>query len=240
MKRNLFILISALSLLCIYQYAQGQTMRTLYTSHAMDNWFMSFGVGNSVYYGEDIYYNQLVYKDIIIPFLNLSGGKWITPSVGARMQLGFCSLGGVNPRDNLKVKVNPVQERINYLDANLNLMVDVLNLFDRYKERKLSFVTYAGPGTTKTINCLNFKSTFRLIFKTGGILKYKVTPAISVFTDIQGALVPVSFQRSKDIDYDGYMSFSTGVSYTFKGKKRGFIPVQFDLSDASAWIEPEP
>ena len=222
--------------LCCFSHltlTKGQSVRTLYTSHANDNWFMSAGIGNSVYMGEDIYHNQLVFKDVIIPNINVNGGKWLTPSVGVRMVAGFCSLGGENPRSYLKVKQDPVKERINILEGHLNLMVDVFNLFDSYnRHRKITVITYAGPGATRTVNSLNFPQNFHLNLKAGGVVKYNLSEALSVFTDIQGTVIPVSYQANKDFDYDGLVTVSAGISYVFKGKKRGFIPVQYYLTEA--------
>jgi len=226
------ILISALYFLFSFHPIEGQSMRTLYTSHARDNWFMGGGVGNSIYLSEDIYHNRITYSDIIIPYVNINGGKWITPSIGLRLNGGFCSLAGINYNIKLNGQPSPVRERVNLLESHLDLMVDLFNLFDRYRERKFTFVTYAGPGATKTLNCINYPQSFHLVFKAGGILKYNVSRALNVFTDIQGTLLPARFEQKKDLDYDGIVTVKAGVSYTFKGKRRGFMPVQFDLSEA--------
>jgi len=229
MKRKNSNRISALCLLLLlFQLSKGQNTKVLYTSHCEDNWFAGLGVGSSVYYGEDIYFNQNIYREMVMPTVILSFGKRISPSIIARGQIGVASLAGESPVRCAADGRTPLPEQVNYMDMNLSLMLDWLNFLNGYKERKLSLICYLGPGGIKTFNCLNFKTNIHLIFKSGGLIQYNLSPAVSLYGDLQGTLVPVSFQQGKDLDYDGYFSVSVGVIYTFKGKNRGFIPVHHE------------
>ncbi len=226
MKRKISIRISVLCLLIfLIHSSKGQNTKVLYTSHCEDNWFAGLGVGTSVYYGEDIYFNQNVYKEMVMPTVILSMGKRISPAILARGQIGVASVAGESSLRCATDGRTPLREQVNYVDMNLSLMLDWVNFLKGYKERRISLISYLGPGGIKTFNCLNFKTNIHLIFKAGGVMQYNLSPAVSLYGDLQCTLVPVSFQQGKDLDYDGYFSVSVGAVYTFPGKNRGFIPV---------------
>jgi hypothetical protein len=54
------------------------------TNGLWDNWFVTAGGGIQVYFGESDTHGD--FSDRIAPALDISVGKWITPSVGMRLQ----------------------------------------------------------------------------------------------------------------------------------------------------------
>ncbi|MBQ5803382.1 MAG: hypothetical protein IIW25_04035, partial [Bacteroidales bacterium] len=88
--KKLFLL-SILLLSGIFTYAQEETVvevqskRGPYvTNRFFDNVFISVGGGAQVYFGE--YDKKGDFGKRIAPALDISLGKWITPSVGVRLQ----------------------------------------------------------------------------------------------------------------------------------------------------------
>ena len=84
-------MIMMVSIMCSQVFAQDETVIEIenvkgpyVTNGFWDNWFVSAGGGVQVYFGADDSHGSLGKR--FAPALDISAGKWITPSVGVRMQ----------------------------------------------------------------------------------------------------------------------------------------------------------
>ena len=58
--------------------------KTYETNRFFDNWFVNIAGGINVYEGE--YDHKVTLGNRLTPALDISGGKWITPAYGVRLQ----------------------------------------------------------------------------------------------------------------------------------------------------------
>jgi len=206
-----------------------------------DNWFVSGGVGGQMFLGEDYttklggksQQSSLFSLDYWTPAVNFSVGKWFTPVVGSRIQLGglgfFCRdqrPGGTIETENFRYGKYNVQ----YFNVHGDVMFNLNNLFAGYNpDRFFSISPFLGVGYEKTLKIVNKDSKAKikqndngnLSFNAGLLFGFRLSDALDLNLELQGAVIGDNFNgyihRSP---YDGLVAATVGVTYKFK--KRGF------------------
>ena len=103
--KKLFVILMV-SVFGFSAYAQDETVIQIQNSKGpyittgiWDNWFVTAGGGIQVYFGESDTHGN--FSDRIAPALDISVGKWITPSVGMRLQYSGLKAKGWTKLQNL-------------------------------------------------------------------------------------------------------------------------------------------
>lgn len=149
------ILISAAS------FAQTQNGSGKYgpflTNKFFDNWFISAGGGVNVLVGEHDSHASLTYR--MTPALDLSIGKWITPTIGFRAQYAGLSAKGVTTNNTLARYIDGASteysgyydEKFSFLNLHGDFLWNIFNTFSGYNESRVwDMIPYIGAGYAKS------------------------------------------------------------------------------------------
>lgn len=215
----------------------------LTTSAPSDNWFIGAGIGAGAS-------NHILDKGfgssgntsirLAPPVINIFGGKWLTPGVGLRLETGVWNINTWIPRTTISgnimppgiISVNTTTTKINRdilgLDLHGEVLFNLNNLIRGYNpERKNSFTLYLGPGFT-TMKIKDSSDVYtNLIINTGLIFEHKFNKSLALFADLKESTIPLYFKfnsslNSSKIKYEGFVSLTIGMTYTFPGTYRGF------------------
>lgn len=201
------------------------------TNGLWDNWFISVGAGDQVYWGNSNGGVNEFFRRSTMTY-NMSLGKWITPTVGFRVQ------GNVTQK---------AQSFICGVDMNMfsvhgDVMFNLPNLFAKYREaRTYQPVVFLGTGYAQ--NRILDGSTGKqhaLIVSVGLINKFRVSRSVDLNLELAGLIAPRSFDSfirssksdAQNIRADISLQASIGVTYRFgaKGFERPISVVEVDLT----------
>ena len=109
---------------------------------ANEKWFVSGSVGAGVYVGD--YDMHAKFGNRISITGDVSGGKWITPVLGARLQIS-----GMHASGEAK---NGSSESWNFMMYHADIMVDVLKLVVRCGRKKRTIQPHSAGGAAVWTN----------------------------------------------------------------------------------------
>lgn len=118
------------------------------TNRFGDNWFVGVGGGLNFYVAGD------GHKTRIAPALDVTVGKWFTPSVGARIGYNGLRANGWMPKETAVAtefvdSKNMFKEKVNYMYLHGDLLWNISNAFSGYKETRFwNVIPYATFGLT--------------------------------------------------------------------------------------------
>lgn len=231
MKTKLILL--SLAMVGFAMSASAQS-RDKYTSNGADNIFISATGGISTTYSGK---SEGGFGKIA-PHFTVSVGKWFTPVIGLRGQVGFW-------RTNFYTQHNPTnaarqENHKNMVVVRLDGMYNISNAIWGYNpDRLFNLSVFAGPGLTfaKTSKGFDIYQSFgdNFVVQRRGTNGEKLRPHINGSVGLQGKF---NVSQYWDIDlevrgeiadsYLGYTNtssaigalyFGAGVTYTFGGKK---------------------
>lgn len=132
--------------------ANGKIVRGPYeTNKFFDNWFFGAGVGVNVYTGEYDWKGDFGPRMSFA--LDINAGKWITPTVGARVQYSGIQAKGWTTAGNVFARANDgeyYKQKFGYHFLHADAMWNLSNAFSGYKEtRRWDFVPYVGIGIVR-------------------------------------------------------------------------------------------
>ena len=204
--------------------AAGRIVRGPYqTNRFFDNIFIGVAGGVNIYHGENDSYG--LFGKRLAPALDISVGKWITPSVGLRAQYsGLKAFGWTGSNswyaDGGADAAGIYREKFNTMYVHGDVMWNISNALGGYKEtRTWNFVPYLGFGVARSW--------------ANGEAKNEFAPSVGLLNNIRlGGLVDLTLearhmfvnQRFDGVAhgsrYEGMTSVTVGV--TFKLNRRGF------------------
>jgi len=244
MKRGLLIVAAFVALSLQIQAkggAESDSLKPIFRAPFKNNWFVGFGVGGSLYMGDNDFKTPGGILKNLTPVGQVQVGKWLTPSIGIRGQVGGGQYQGwdpafVNSRNESGIPVYglPVVQKFNYVDGHLDFL---WSLTGDQVQRKWNYTLLAGVGC-----CYNFgdmkvpsfpiKRHMYMVYKVGAIASYNINEGLSAFAELQGTMLPDQCDGDCEFGkyyYDGATALSVGLTYRFKGSYRGF---QLGLSNA--------
>ena len=135
--------------------ANGKIMRGPYETNAFfDNWYLGVAGGVNVYKGENDSYKGL--GDRMAPALDVSLGKWITPSIGVRLQYSGLKSKGTTSYKSAYFDGKPdgkgmYDEKFNVMNLHTDFMWNISNALSGYKEtRTWNFIPFIGFGWARS------------------------------------------------------------------------------------------
>ena len=231
MKKTFFTLI--LLVFAVSAFAQQESKRGPFITNGFwDNWFVSAGGGLNLYFGE--YDNKMELQERLTPALDLSLGKWITPSMGLRLQYaGLRAKGKVFlfPGDNAFVPAGALTngyaiEKFNVMNLHGDLLWNLSNSIGGYRaDRTWDFVPFAGFGWARASNIDSWNSANKvsneLGITVGLINKFRVSDAVDLNFELRHLFVNDAFDGIvRGSRWEGMSTASIGITYKFA--KRGF------------------
>ena len=223
-------MIMAVAIMCSPVFAQDETVIEIenvkgpyVTNGFWDNWFVSAGGGVQVYFGSDDSHGSLGKR--FAPALDISAGKWITPSVGVRMQYsGLKAKGwshGLSPYSEGKADAKGFyKEKFNTMNVHGDFLWNISNAIGGERvDRFWNFVPYVGFGLARSEG--NGTSKNELAANAGLLHNLRISDAVDVSIDMRTMFVNQRFAHSNGSDGVNVMATVTaGITYKFN--TRGF------------------
>lgn len=202
------------------------TKNSFVVTRFQSNWFLNFGANANVYLGQNDC--KLDFGKRIAPGFTVSAGKWITPWVGVQLGVDGMQLKGAAPRMGMTYVQNDGLLTNGYYKQkwfafmpHADLMVNMANLFGKYKEKRVyNPIITGGLGFITDSKVSNYSQAVQFAF----INKFRVSKAWDINLDIKGAWVGNDFDGEGGSRGDGL--FSVGLSATYRFKTRKFVPYQ--------------
>ncbi|WP_051697465.1 OmpA family protein [Prevotella sp. 10(H)] len=182
-----------------------------------DNWFIQLQGGVSYTISEN--YKDASFGDLVSPHAAISLGKYFSPKVGARL-----NVGGWESKNYYKIDNVDGTYKIRYIQTSVDGLLNLTNLFMPYKEdRGFNFIAFAGIGYAH-----GFKNKDRGISRTNTIVPrvglqadFRLNDAMNFNIEVAGNLLADNFNgRQEGKKYDGMIDAMVGLSFNLG--KSGF------------------
>ncbi|MEG1622825.1 MAG: OmpA family protein [Alistipes sp.] len=204
--------------------AEGKVVRGPYeTNRFFDNWFIQAGVGGSVYLGGQ---NAGSFSNRIRPVVDIAIGKWITPSIGLRLQYNY-SFG---MRENSYRSTSPfgqapsyLNQKFNFMNLHGDVMWNISAAIGGYKESRVyEIIPYLGAGWAHVSHKDVSVSKNELAVNVGIIHKFHVSRSVDINLEMRAAIINGRMDVATITNrVDAPISLTAGVTYRF-GKVKGF------------------
>ncbi|MFR9503220.1 MAG: OmpA family protein [Rikenellaceae bacterium] len=185
------------------------------------NWFISGGIGGSVYFGDGDALGS--FGGRIAPAFDLAVGKWFSPYVGARLEYSGARLKGYTNNANGMFVYETVESGVyhdkwNYMFLHVDAMLDLLNLISGYNaDRFYSLIPYAGGGWLRDYGREDKVNNDAFGINLGLLNSFQLSPKFDLNLDVRGTIV-----GSDDFDgqvggrgMEGILNATVGVTYKF-------------------------
>lgn len=226
--KKVFLAVTA-SLLCFYASAQNETIIEIQNNNGpyvtngfWDNWFISAGGGVQIYFGESDTYGDLGKR--LAPALDISLGKWITPTAGVRMQYSGLKAKGWS-RGDLAYSKNAegdgyYTEKFNTMNLHADFLWHLSNAIGGEREDRFwNFVPFAGFGWARSGANSTHKNEIAATF--GLLHNLRLSDAVDLNIEMKSMLVNQRFaQTSGSKGLNALGSVTAGITYKFN--TRGF------------------
>ncbi|MCK9627557.1 MAG: OmpA family protein [Bacteroidales bacterium] len=220
MRRELLTLV-ILMVACTL-FAQKEVTRGPFLTNGFgDNWFVSIGFGGNVYAGEND--SELGFGDRIATALDISAGKWLTPSMGLRLQYAGINAKGKAPANSMFADNNG-NEEFNIMNLHADYMFNIHNAFLGYRaDRTWELIPFLGFGWAQATKSGIDNKSNELAASAGLLNKFRISDAVDFNLELRGM---IANQRLDGVEggtrAEGMASATVGFSYKFG--KRTFEP----------------
>lgn len=157
-KKVLTVALACMSVFAIAQEKEnrdenGKIIRGPYeTNKFFDNWFIGVGGGINIYEGE--FDNRTSVGNRIAPALDISLGKWITPSYGVRLQYSGLKAKGLTDASGMYAKGahrSYYKEEFNVSNLHADFMWNWSNGFCGFNEKRVwNVIPFVGFGWARS------------------------------------------------------------------------------------------
>jgi outer membrane protein OmpA-like peptidoglycan-associated protein len=222
----------SLLLISVASFAQTQSGSGKYgpflTNKFFDNWFISAGGGVNVYVGEEDSKASIGYR--MTPALDISLGKWFTPTLGIRAQYAGLSAKGVTSNNSLARFVDGASsdypgyydEKFNFFHLHGDVLWNASNALAGYKaDRTWDFIPFFGAGYARS-----WKQDVHPVFKEVGfnvglLNNFRLSDAVDFNVEFRVMMVNGRFDGYKvGQGIEEIPSLTIGLGYNFA--KRDF------------------
>lgn len=210
-------------------FAQKEVARGPFVTNGFgDNWFVSIGFGGNVYAGESD--SELGLGDRIATALDITAGKWLTPSMGLRIQYAGLSAKGKAPANSMFADAQG-DEKFNIMNLHADYMLNINNAFFGYRaDRTWELIPFLGFGWAQASKSGVSNKSNELAASAGLLNKFRLSDAVDFNLELRGMMAN---QRLDGVEggtrAEGMASATVGFSYkigkrTFEPKEERFIP----------------
>lgn len=213
---------------------------SLLPASAQNGWFVDAGGGVQTIFSSDA--RKLDFGKRLTPSYTIGVGKWITPTLAMRLQIGGYSLNGMSTSEGLylrdpqtdgsifgthdpvidNVTVNPdgtYRHYLRYVNAHADFMVSLSRLLFS-GQGKFDVLPAVGLGYARSFAYRGTAATNSLTANFSVMAKYKVMKCLDVNLEIGSALMPDHFDgRITGKTYEPTLGATLGLSYNFNAAK---------------------
>lgn len=212
------------------------------TNRFFDNIFIGAGGGLNMYFGK--YDKDGDIENRFAPALDVNIGKWITPSVGLRVQYtglkakGYSRTQGCYTSGPLDENDNVYPKKFNVFSIHGDVLWNISNGIGGFKETRFwDFIPFLGFGWAKSER--GSRSFENFAMSAGLLNKLRLSKHFHITLEARGMMVDGRFDSFAEDgnDWDCMTSLTAGLQYTF-GPKRGFKrPRYVAPTDYAPYIE---
>ena len=193
------------------------------TNGFWDNWFLSAGGGAQIYFGQSDTYGDFGKR--LAPALDVSIGKWITPSVGVRFQYSGLkakgwTFGELPYSEGTADAKGYFKEKFNTMNLHADFLSNISNAIGGERvDRFWNVSPYVGLGLARSSG--NGSDKNELAVTVGILHNWRLSDALDMNIEMKSMFVNQRFaftQGSKGVNALG--SLTVGLTYKFN--KRGF------------------
>lgn len=193
------------------------------TNGFWDNWFLSAGGGAQIYFGQSDTYGDFGKR--LAPALDVSIGKWITPSVGVRFQYSGLkakgwTFGKLPYSEGTADAKGYFKEKFNTMNLHADFLWNISNAIGGERvDRFWNVSPYVGMGLARSSG--NGSDKNELAVTVGILHNWRLSDALDMNIEMKSMFVNQRFaftQGSKGVNALG--SLTVGLTYKFN--KRGF------------------
>lgn len=222
------MLLSLVLLSGIITYAQEETVIEIQsrkgpyvTNRFFDNMFISIGGGAQVYMGE--FDHHSAFSKRIAPAMDISLGKWVTPSLGLRLQYAGLKAYGWSNEESVYTRSEDggeFREKFNVMNLHADALWNISNAIGGYRDDRFwDLVPYAGFGVARSSG--NSHSDTEFVINLGLLNVMRITNSLDLNLEARMMLVDERFDGvTGGRKVDGLASLTAGITYNFP--VRGF------------------
>jgi outer membrane protein OmpA-like peptidoglycan-associated protein len=222
------MLLSLVLLASTFTYAQEETVIEMQyrkgpyvTNRFFDNMFVSIGGGAQVYMGE--FDHHSAFSKRIAPAMDFSLGKWVTPSLGLRLQYAGLKAYGWSNQESVYVRSEDgghMREKFDVMNIHADALWNISNAIGGYRgDRFWDLVPYAGFGVARSSG--NSHSDTEFVINMGLLNVMRISNSVDLNLEARMMLVDERFDGvTGGRKIDGLASVTAGITYNFP--VRGF------------------
>lgn len=188
------------------------------TNRFFDNWFISAGYGAQVYFGDEDNHDNFGRR--LGTALDISLGKWITPSVGVRMQYsGLQVLGCTNGKSSYSEayeEPNWYEEKFRTMNLHADFLWNISNAISGYKEERFwNLVPFVGFGWGRS---WTDKETYdnEIVSNVGLLNNLRITKWLDINLEAKMTIVNDRFDKVVKVDkFESLVALTAGITYKF-------------------------
>ncbi|EKD31405.1 MAG: OmpA family protein [uncultured bacterium] len=224
MKRKFLTLV--LLMFAVSAFAQQESKRGPFLTNGFwDNWFISAGGGASIYYGE--WDNKIAIGERITPAIDLSIGKWVTPTVGFRLQYaGLSAKGSVYGNALFSATGDHTNtwnmEKFNVMNLHFDGLWNLSNFIGGYRsDRVWDLVPFAGFGWGRATNVNSWNTTKvannEFVVNAGLVNNFRISEALDIKLEYRHMFVNQVFDGvALGARLESMASLTLGLTYKFQ------------------------
>ena len=192
------------------------------TNGFWDNWFIGAGAGIGFFEGGNK--GKASFGDRLAPSLDVSVGKWLTPSTGVRLQYnGLQGVSWTNVAGPYTVKQegdNKFKQKFNYSFVHADFLWNVSNAWGGYREDRFwNFIPYVGFGWARSWK--NGERNNELAATVGLLNTMRLGEVVDLTLELKQMMVKNRFDGVPNKQkFEGMTSLTAGIS--FKLGRKGF------------------
>lgn len=212
---------------------------TRHTSSFWDNFYIQGSLAGRILCAEED--GKMNFGDRLQPGFQLAVGKKLFPSFGVRLSGGGMRLEGWNTgkpgiykgyANWLGNGVDPLKEyykqqgiptddgykqQIKYYEVNADFVVDLYNVFHKYKrfDRPWDYEAYMGVGFLHMCRWRGMTANSKISFRLGAMVTYNLTSRLGINLELAGAITDATFdgEIGKGNQVDSYFSGLIGLRW---------------------------
>ena len=211
------------------------------TNSFFDNWFIGAGAGLNIYHGNSDRHYDI--KNRISEALDISIGKWITPSIGFRLQYSGLRVNGAASYDSDYAVSNLgdgyYAEKFNIMNLHSDVMWNLSNALSGYrKDRRYNIIPYVGIGWARSWNSSNHRNEYAT--SIGVLNTIRLTDNLDLTIEGRHMITSNRLDRANcGSKHDAMTSLTVGISFKFGKRrfKRAVVPDYTSYNNRIAYLE---
>ena len=160
-----------------------------------DNWFLSIGVGTQTYFSE--YYTAGSVVDHFSPAIDVSVGKWFTPSMGVRAQVSGMNIRGYNMLNTPYVDASDMVDgaykmNFKYFNLHADFLFNLHSQFSRYNNKRCyELIPFVGMGWFGVLRDKKIADN-EFAANVGIINQFRINDRVDFDLELKAMIVPSS------------------------------------------------